>query len=221
MAAATERERLDGERSLIDGIDVRSSVKRITPFAGDLGVTPLTRRIQCLGFVRRPAAGRGTRELARPERQPAGARLSAPRPERTRPQRKPRRKELEPRWPGAYTRWNAWERRRLPRATSVASYRRTFVVGPRPHLFACGASAPSSGGVAEWSKAAENSGGVAEWSKAADLKSAVPVRVPWVRILPPPPQFCWFAGPRSCWFAGPRPRSLYAECFARTFSFRA
>ena len=32
-----------------------------------------------------------------------------------------------------------------------------------------------------------NCGGVAEWLKAAVLKTAVLVRVPWVRILPPPP----------------------------------
>ncbi len=32
-----------------------------------------------------------------------------------------------------------------------------------------------------------NYGGVAEWFKAAVLKTAVLVRVPWVRILPPPP----------------------------------
>ncbi len=31
-------------------------------------------------------------------------------------------------------------------------------------------------------------GGVAEWFKAAVLKTAVLVRVPWVRILPPPPE---------------------------------
>jgi hypothetical protein len=28
---------------------------------------------------------------------------------------------------------------------------------------------------------------VAEWSIAAVLKTVVPLRVPWVRILPPPP----------------------------------
>src|SRR3954454_5977136 len=31
------------------------------------------------------------------------------------------------------------------------------------------------------------SGGVVEWFKAAVLKTAVPARVPWVRIPPPPP----------------------------------
>ncbi len=33
----------------------------------------------------------------------------------------------------------------------------------------------------------ENRGGVAEWLKAAVLKTVELVRVPWVRILPPPP----------------------------------
>ena len=63
VAAATKRERLDGECALIHGIGVRLSVKRITPLAGDLGVATLTRRVQCLGFFRCPAAGRGTRKL--------------------------------------------------------------------------------------------------------------------------------------------------------------
>jgi len=63
MAAATEREWLDGECALIHGIGVRLSVERITPLAGDLGVATLTRRVQRVGFFRSPAAGRGTWKL--------------------------------------------------------------------------------------------------------------------------------------------------------------
>ena len=47
---------------------------------------------------------------------------------------------------------------------------------------------PTGGGrLVEHSATPTDQGGVAEWSKAAVLKTVVRLRVPWVRI-PPPPQ---------------------------------